>query len=61
MDYKTADVSALAEQLKTLTEELRSARFKESGAHTRNMRAARTMRRNIARIHTVLTQRQLAK
>jgi len=59
---KTADIRKKSEpELKKLMaeleEELRVFRFGMSGSRTKNVRQARTLRHDIARIKTVMTER----
>ncbi len=53
----TAELSKMVAEMET---ELREFRFGMSGAHTKNVRRARAIRKDIARIKTILTQKSHA-
>lgn len=60
---KTADVrkknpTELAKLLSELEAELRMFRFGMSGSHTKNVRASRAMKKDIARIKTILNEKK---
>ncbi len=51
----------LREKLRALQEELFNLRFQLATGQIENVGRIRTVRRDIARLHTVLRQRELAK
>lgn len=59
LNGKTND--ELVELVRTKQEELRQTRFSAAGSRTRNTKAARNLRKEIARIKTILRQRELVR
>ena len=59
-DFKKYSVADLQKELAEKREELRKFRFAESGSRTRDVRAGRTARRDIARLLTELKAREIA-
>lgn len=60
MDFSKQDVQELQKLLSDKREALRAFRFEGAGSRTRNVRAGRNLRKEIARILTELRARQIA-
>lgn len=60
MDIKKATIEDLQKEIATAREDLRSFRFGEAGARSRDVRAGRNLRRDIARMLTEIRVRSLA-
>lgn len=58
-DFKKYSVEDLHKEIREKREALRSFRFGGAGSRTRNVREGRTLKRDIARIMTELTARNL--
>ena len=58
--FKTADASELHKTLADKREALRAFRFGAAGSRSRNVREGRELRKEIARILTVLHERQVS-
>lgn len=58
-DIKTRNVEDLKKEVADKREELRVIRFNESGSRARNVRSERNLRREVARLLTELTSRDL--
>ena len=56
-DIRKKSAEDLAKMLKELEAELREFRFGMSGGRTKNVRRARVLRHDIARIKTIITER----
>lgn len=56
-ELKKKSTEELAKMVRELEGELREFRFEMSGGRTKNVRKARLLRHNIARVKTLLTQR----
>lgn len=59
MEFAKKSDQDLRKMIDEKREELRGFRFGEAGSRTRNVRAGRTLRREVARILTELRQREL--
>lgn len=59
-DITTQSVESLHAELGTKRESLREARFGAAGSRSRNVRAVRETRKEIARIMTELRKREIA-
>jgi len=59
-DLKKKDVESLVALAKELRESLRIIRFEGAGSRARDVKQAKAVRRNIARIETELRARELA-
>jgi ribosomal protein L29 len=59
-DFKKYSVEDLHKEISQKREALRSFRFGGAGSRTRNVREGRTLKRDIARMMTELTARNIA-
>ncbi len=59
-EIKKKDTESLAVLANELRESLRAFRFGGAGSRVRDVKAGKSMRRDIARIETELTERSLA-
>ena len=59
-DLKNKDIAELQKQVADKREALRVFRFGGAGSRTRDVRAGRTLRREIAQVLTELRSRQIA-
>jgi len=60
-DIKKYSIEDLHKEIAEKRESLRSFRFGEAGSRTRNVRAGRTLRKDIARMLTEINSRAVAK
>lgn len=60
-DIKTKDIETITKELASKRESLRAFRFGEAGARSRNVRAGRMIRKEIAQLMTEITARNIAK
>jgi len=60
-DFKKYSVEDLHKKIAEMREALRSFRFGGAGSRTRNVREGRTLKRDIARMMTELTARNIAE
>lgn len=58
-DIKTQSIESLKKEIAEKREALRVIRFNESGSRARNVRSERNLRREVARLLTELTSRDL--
>ena len=59
-DLKKKDVESLVAVAKELRESLRTIRFEGAGSRARDVKQAKALRRDVARIETELSVRRLA-
>lgn len=60
-DFKKYTIQDLQKEIAEKCESLRQFRFGEAGSRTRDVRAGRTLRRDIARMETELSARRIAE
>ncbi len=60
-DFKKHTIEDLQKEIAEKREALRKFRFGEAGSRTRDVRAGRTLRRDIARMETELSARAIAE
>ena len=60
MEFKDKNTDELLKELKSQKEELRTLRFSVAGSKNRNVKRAKGLRKDIARILTELSERRLA-
>lgn len=60
-DFKKHTIEDLHKEIAEKRENLRTFRFGEAGSRTRDVRAGRTLRRDIARMETELSARAIAE
>lgn len=61
MATKTQSIEALTADLAKKREELRVVRFAAAGSRSRNVRESRTLRRDIARVLTMINAQKVAE